>query len=65
MRALMYLGTRQMEMQDVPEPQAAPGAIVLKVGAASICGSDLHGFLGMSKKRVPPLIMGHEFTPVK
>ena len=62
MRALMYLGTRQMEMQDVPEPQAAPGAIVLKVGAASICGSDLHGFLGMSKKRVPPLIMGHEFT---
>lgn len=62
MRALMYLGTREMEMQEVPEPQAAPGDVVLKVGASSICGSDLHGFLGMSKKRVPPLIMGHEFT---
>ena len=62
MRALMYLGTRQMEMQEVAEPGAAPGRVVLKVGAASICGSDLHGFLGKSAKRVPPLIMGHEFT---
>ncbi len=62
MRALMYLGTRQMEMQDVAEPGTAHGRVVLKVGAASICGSDLHGFLGKSAKRVPPLIMGHEFT---
>lgn len=62
MRALMYLGTRRMEMQEVAEPGAAPGHVVLKVGAASICGSDLHGFLGKSAKRVPPLIMGHEFT---
>ena len=62
MRALMYLGTRQMEMQEVEEPRVTPGHAVLKVGAASICGSDLHGFLGKSAKRVPPLIMGHEFT---
>ena len=62
MRALMYLGTRQMEMQEVTEPEVTSGHVVLKVGAASICGSDLHGFLGKSAKRVPPLIMGHEFT---
>ncbi len=62
MRALMYLGTRQMEMQEVAEPGITPGHVVLRVGAASICGSDLHGFLGKSAKRVPPLIMGHEFT---
>ena len=62
MRALMYLGTRLMEMRDVAEPAIAPGRVVLRVGAASICGSDLHGFLGKSAKRVPPLIMGHEFT---
>ncbi len=62
MQALMYLGTREMEMQEVAEPGATPGHVVLKVGAASICGSDLHGFLGKSAKRVPPLIMGHEFT---
>ncbi len=62
MRALMYLGTRKMEMQEVEEPRVSPGHVVLKVGAASICGSDLHGFLGKSAKRVPPLVMGHEFT---
>ncbi len=62
MRALMYLGTRQMEIQEVEEPRVTPGNVVLKVGAASICGSDLHGFLGKSAKRVPPLVMGHEFT---
>ena len=62
MRALMYLGTRKMEMQEVEEPRVTPGHVVLKVGAASICGSDLHGFLGKSAKRVPPLVMGHEFT---
>ena len=63
MRALMYLGTRQMEMQEVSRnPVNSPGHVVLRVGAASICGSDLHGFLGKSAKRVPPLIMGHEFT---
>ncbi len=62
MRALIYLGTRQIEMQEAPEPEITPGHVVLRVGAASICGSDLHGFLGKSAKRVPPLIMGHEFT---
>ena len=63
MRALMYLGTREMEIhEDVSEPKVTPGQVILRVGAASICGSDLHGFLGKSAKRVPPLIMGHEFT---
>ncbi len=58
----MYVGTREMEIQDVTEPGITPGEVVLKVGASSICGSDLHGFLGKSAKRVPPLVMGHEFT---
>lgn len=62
MRALTYLGTRMMELQTVSEPKKSPGEVVLKVGASSICGSDLHGFLGKSDKRVPPLVMGHEFT---
>ncbi len=62
MKALMYLGTRNMEIQTIPDPPVTPGEVVLKVGASSICGSDLHGFLGKSAKRVPPLVMGHEFT---
>jgi 2-desacetyl-2-hydroxyethyl bacteriochlorophyllide A dehydrogenase len=60
MKALVYLGPRRMELQDVPEPVAAPGEVVIATAASAICGSDLHGFREASPRRIPPLIMGHE-----
>ncbi|MGH2631750.1 MAG: zinc-dependent alcohol dehydrogenase [Actinomycetota bacterium] len=60
MRALVYLGPRRMELQDVPEPSPAPGEVRVRVRASAICGSDLHGFREASPRRVPPLVMGHE-----
>ena len=30
--------------------------------AAGICGSDISGFLGHSRRRIPPLVLGHEFV---
>jgi len=49
-----------MELQEAPIPTPRPGEVVVRVGASGICGSDLHGYLGKSRKRVPPLVMGHE-----
>jgi 2-desacetyl-2-hydroxyethyl bacteriochlorophyllide A dehydrogenase len=60
MKALVYLGPRHMELQEVPEPQAGPGEVVIRTVASSVCGSDLHGFREASPRRIPPLIMGHE-----
>jgi threonine dehydrogenase-like Zn-dependent dehydrogenase len=60
MKALMYLGPRTMELQDVPEPLPAPGEARVHIAAAAICGSDLHGFREASPRRIPPLVMGHE-----
>ena len=60
MRALVYLGPRRMELQDLPEPSASPGEVRVRVRASAICGSDLHGFREASPRRVPPLVMGHE-----
>jgi threonine dehydrogenase-like Zn-dependent dehydrogenase len=60
MKALMYLGPRTMQLQDVPEPVPAPGEARVRVAAAAICGSDLHGFREASPRRIPPLVMGHE-----
>lgn len=62
MHALVYTEPRGVEVREWPEPQPGPGEVLVQVRAAAICGSDLHGFLGHSGIRVPPMIMGHEFA---
>ena len=62
MRALVWTAARQMQLQDAPEPQAAADEILIRVGQAGICGSELSGYLGHNALRLPPLIMGHEFA---
>ncbi|PYV15073.1 MAG: hypothetical protein DMG21_16165 [Acidobacteria bacterium] len=62
MRALVYTAPRHLEIQDLPSPEPKPGEFLVRVRAAGVCGSDLDGFLGKSKKRVPPLVLGHEFS---
>jgi L-iditol 2-dehydrogenase len=32
------------------------------VKACGICGSDVHGYLGVTGRRIPPMVMGHEFS---
>lgn len=60
MRALVYTAPRQVEMQDVANPVVRQGETEIAVVAAGICGSDISGFLGHSRRRVPPLVLGHE-----
>ncbi len=64
MQALVFHGTRQVGLEDYPVPTPAADEVLVKVAACGICGSDLHGYLGHSKRRTAhiPLIMGHEFT---
>ena len=62
MKALVYTAPRRLELQDLPEPRLGPNECRVRVRAAGVCGSDLDGFLGRSKKRVPPLVLGHEFS---
>jgi 2-desacetyl-2-hydroxyethyl bacteriochlorophyllide A dehydrogenase len=47
---------------DVETPTPKAGEVLIKVKAVSICGSDFGGYKGGSAMRVPPLIMGHEFS---
>src|SRR4051812_29833602 len=62
MKALVFTAPRQLEMQDLPVPEIGGGEALIRVRASGVCGSDLHGFLGKSKRRVPPLVLGHEFS---
>lgn len=60
MKALVYTGPHQLEMQDVADAAAAPGHVVVRVEAVGICGSDMHAYHGYDERRPPPLILGHE-----
>ena len=62
MKALVYTSPRQLQMLDLADPTPKTGEVLLRIRAVGVCGSDLHGFLGRSRKRVPPLVLGHEFT---
>ena len=62
MKALVYTAPRTLELQDLPSPHNGPSDALVQVRASGVCGSDLDGFLGRSRKRIPPLVLGHEFS---
>ena len=62
MRALVYTAPHQVAMEDHPRPRPAEGESEIAVIAAGICGSDMSGFLGHSRRRVPPMVLGHELV---
>ncbi len=63
-RALYFEDYGRMVLREVPDPVAAD-EVVVRVAACGICGSDLEGYRGspgMRRRRVPPLLLGHEFS---
>ena len=66
MRALVKTeyGPGNLELREVPAPQIKADEVLIRVRACGICGSDVHGMDGSSGRRIPPVIMGHEFTGV-
>lgn len=62
MKALVYTGPKKLEYRDWADPQLGPGDALVRVRSVAVCGSDLHGWLGHSRGRVPPLVLGHEIA---
>lgn len=62
MKASVWYGGKDIRIEDLPTPKIKHDEVLVKVKAVSICGSDLHAYLGVSKRRVPSLVMGHEFS---
>lgn len=56
---------RSVEMREVAVPEFGDDDVLLEVGAVSVCGSDIHQWLGQHSWRVNyPCILGHEFCGV-
>src|SRR6266542_5213916 len=61
MRAVRIEGPRRVSSVDVPEPEAAPGEVIVRVRAAAICATDRRlANLGTPESRIP----GHEVAGV-
>ena len=62
MKALVWVAPGKISLQDKEKPVPQRDEVLIRVRGAGICGSEVEGFLGKSDKRIPPLIMGHEFA---
>src|SRR5687768_6741636 len=51
-----------VELREVPVPEVREGDVLLKVGAVSVCGSDVHQAHNTHSWKVDvPVVLGHEF----
>lgn len=57
MKAVVWTGDNNFEVQDVPVPKYGADQVVVQVHAASICTTDFHY---PEFKCVPPIVPGHE-----
>jgi len=63
MAAVLY-GPEQMRIEQVDIPEIGPDDALIQMKACSLCGSDLHGYMGNHPRVVYPRILGHEFSGV-
>jgi len=64
MKALVFKGVKSFVLEKRPIPELKDGCVLIKVRYTGICGSDVRGYLGESKLRLPETIMGHEISGV-
>ncbi|BDT96339.1 oxidoreductase [Nocardia sputorum] len=62
MRALQLTAPGVLELREVPIPRIGPTDLLLRVGAAGICHSDLHVLHIPFRMREEPLTLGHEIA---
>jgi len=59
MKATVFLGAKNIRVEEVPRPHAEVGEAVIRITLTTICGTDLHIVRGEYPVR-PGLVIGHE-----
>jgi L-iditol 2-dehydrogenase len=64
MQAAVLRGAEQVSIEEVPLPPIGPGDVLVRVEAATTCGTDLKVFLRGGHPRMiqVPSVFGHEFS---
>lgn len=61
MRAFVFLSPGKIELRRIPIPRPQTGEILVKVRAATTCGTDVKTYRRGHPKFPPPFTFGHEF----
>src|SRR5215510_13234978 len=64
MQALLLTSYGTLSLTDMETPAVGDEDVLVRVRACGICGSDIHGYTGVTGRRIPPLVMGHEAAGV-
>lgn len=59
MRGVVFLGERNLELRDFPDPAPGPREVVVEIRASGMCGSDLTGYRAPTEA-FRPIVRGHE-----
>ncbi len=63
MRLMTWHGGGKFTLDQVPDPVARPGRVVVKIDTVGICGTDVHITQGLFPS-TPPKVLGHEGSGV-
>jgi L-iditol 2-dehydrogenase len=61
MKAALFYGAGDIRVEERPVPEIDPREVLVKIKAAGICGSDLHGYRS-APKRSEGRLFGHEYS---
>ena len=65
MKAGLFRAPNQIDYTDVSDPEGGPGDLIVKVRAATVCGTDIRIFRGRKTAGIRyPSVLGHEFAGV-
>ena len=63
MKAGLFRAPNVIDYTDVPDPAPGPGDLIVKVHAATVCGTDIRIFRGRKTAGIRyPSVIGHEFA---
>ena len=66
MKIANWYGGKDFRIEDAPRREIEDNEALIAVRAVAICGSEMHAYTGVSKRRQEvhglPLVMGHEFS---
>ncbi len=62
MKAAVVHGLNDIRIENLPDPQIGSNEILVQVGAAGVCSTDVKQLAGLSPPRRIPSVLGHELA---